>query len=164
MQPQPPNIQQKPLHHAEITRLSHDGRGIANVNGKITFLHGGLPGEQVEFIYLKKHSKYDEGQVVSVTNPSAGRVTPNCLHFGVCGGCTLQHLDPARQIAIKQEMLLEQLAHIGGIKPGAVLTPLISVTQGYRYKARLGVKYVTAKNKVLVGFREMNGRFLADID
>jgi 23S rRNA (uracil1939-C5)-methyltransferase len=158
------NIQQKPLHFGEITKLSHDGRGIAVINGKVTFLHGGLPGEHIEFFYLKKHAKYDEGQVVTVSQPSPDRVEPICAHYGVCGGCSLQHLAPTQQIAMKQGMLLEQFAFMGGVTPDTVLPPLTDATQGYRYKARLGVKYVHAKNKVLVGFRERNGRYVADIN
>lgn len=117
----------------------------------------------MEFTYLKKHSKYDEGQVIKVLQAAADRVEPICPHFGVCGGCSLQHLHPEKQIQYKQNILLEQLLHIGGITPKAVLPPLKSPTSGYRHKARLGVKFVIKKNKVLVGFHELNGRYLADI-
>lgn len=148
---------------ATITTLSHDGRGIAHINGKTTFLRGGLPEEHVEFSYLKKHAKYDEGQVVSVLKAAAERIQPICPHFGICGGCSLQHMHPQAQILAKQNILLEQLLHIGGVIPQTLLPPLTSNTGGYRSKARLGVKYVEAKNKVLVGFRELNGRYIADI-
>ncbi|MFT3742380.1 MAG: 23S rRNA (uracil(1939)-C(5))-methyltransferase RlmD [Gammaproteobacteria bacterium] len=148
---------------AQVTGLSHEGRGIASVNGKVTFLRGGLPGEQVEFQYLKRRSQFDEGEVVNVIEPAPQRTTPVCPHFEICGGCSLQHLSPEAQIALKQTLLLEQLAHLN-IQAEHILPPLTSPTVGYRYRARLGVKYVKAKNKVLVGFRETNGRYIADID
>lgn len=158
-------LQQKPQHSAKVIRLSHDGRGVANVDGKVTFLHGGLPNETVSFVYRKKHANYDEGQVIAVKeDPHPHRVTPDCAHFGICGGCSLQHLSSTQQIIVKQNILLEQLAHTGGITPKNVLPPLTGNTIHYRHKARLGVKYVRAKHKVLVGFREIEGRFLADIE
>ncbi|HVV68321.1 MAG TPA: 23S rRNA (uracil(1939)-C(5))-methyltransferase RlmD [Gammaproteobacteria bacterium] len=148
---------------ATITGLSHEGRAITSVNGKITFLFGGLPGETVKFVYLKKHGQYDEGQVVEVLQSSPDRIPPVCAHFGDCGGCRLQHFAHHGQLAAKQQLFLDQLAHIGGTKPHRVLPALTSPTTGYRYKARLGVKFVRAKNKVLVGFHEINGRYLVDM-
>lgn len=152
------------IFQTDITSLSHDGRGIAHVNGKTTFLHGGLPGETVTFTYLKRFGKYDEARVMSVLTAAAERVKPPCAHFGTCGGCSLQHLNHAHQIAHKERVLLEQLQHIGKITPEQVLPPLTGPTTGYRNKARLGVRYVRKKEKMLVGFRELDGRFLADID
>lgn len=154
---------QGPLE-ANVTALSHDGRGIAHINGKTTFLHGGLPGETVQFTYLNRHGKYDEGKVVAVITAAAERVEPPCAHFGTCGGCSLQHLAHAQQVAHKERVLLEQLQHIGGTVPAQILPPLTGPTQGYRNKARLGVRYVYKKEKLLVGFRELNGRYLADIE
>lgn len=147
-----------------ITGLSHEGRGIASANGKVKFLRGGLPGETVTAVDLKKHRSYDEGVVTDVLQASAQRVEPPCPHTHVCGGCALQHFDPEQQILFKQQTLLEQLQHIAGVVPENILPPLTSPSTGYRHKARLGVKYVAAKQKVLVGFRELNGRYLADID
>ena len=149
---------------AEIQKLSHEGRGIAYINGKITFLLGGLAGEKVEFKYLKQHRSFDEGQVTQVLEASPQRVTPPCPHFGVCGGCSLQHLQPEAQIKLKEAFLLEQLQHISGTQPESVAPPLVGPSLGYRSKARLGVKYVAAKNKVLVGFREVNGRYITDMN
>lgn len=153
----------KKTHIAHITHLSHDGRGIANLNGKVTFLRGGLAGEKVEFTYLKQHRQYDEGQVLDVLEAAAERIAPVCEHFGVCGGCSLQHMQPTQQITMKQLALLDQLARIGGTQPETILPPLTAQTTGYRHKARLGVKYVPAKGKVLVGFRELNGRYITDM-
>lgn len=152
------------VHNARITKLSHEGRGIAHINGKTTFIDGALPGEDVSFIYTSRKSKYDEGQLVEVLNAAAIRAVPLCQHYGVCGGCSLQHVQPEAQIALKQEMLLEQLAHFGGVKPEQILPPLTGPVWGYRRKARLGVKFVTKKQRLLVGFREKNGRYLADIN
>ncbi len=150
---------------AEIESLAHDGRGVAHVDGKVTFIHGGLPGERVMFRYIGKRSKLDEGIAVSVeNNPSPDRVEPLCPHFGVCGGCALQHLDSRKQILAKQEILLDALNHIGKVEVAEVLPPLrLEQPWGYRRKARLGVKYVPKKGKVLVGFRERGTPYLADL-
>ncbi len=147
-----------------IDRLSHEGRGIAMVNGKKKFLQNGLPHETVIAIDTRRHSTYDEGEVMEVLSASTDRIDPVCPHTQICGGCSLQHMNPDSQLQFKQTVLMEQLQHIGGITPIHILAPLKSPTVGYRHKARLGVKYVGAKQKVLVGFREKNGRYLADID
>lgn len=149
---------------ASIKSFSHDGRGIAAIDGKTTFIFGALPGETVEFTYTACHSKFDEGKVVNVITPAPERVTPNCQHFGVCGGCSLQHIASTTQIKHKQTMLLEQLKHFGNIVPKEILSPLTSDVWGYRHKARLGVRYVTKKATVLVGFREQNSNFLAQLE
>lgn len=154
----------KTLLNAHITSLSHDGRGIAHVNGKTTFIENALPDEEVGFNYLHQHAKYDEGKATSVLSPSKDRVTPECPHFGVCGGCSLQHLNHHKQLQLKQQTLLEQLQHFGQITPLNISPPITGPIWGYRHKARLGVKFVTKKNKVLVGFREKNGHYLADLE
>ena len=149
---------------ATIESLSHDGRGVVHIDGKAVFIHGGLPGEEVLFTYSKQRRKYDEGQVVEVIKPSSERVEPACPHFGVCGGCSLQHLDPAAQLRHKQQTLLDALEHIGKVKPAEILPPLeLDDHWGYRRKARLGAKYVTKKGKVLVGFRERGSSFITDL-
>lgn len=148
---------------AYVTKLSHDGRGIAYLNGKTTFIDGALPEEEIAFIYTSRKSKYDEGKIQEVITPSAMRTEPRCKHYGICGGCGVQHIAAQAQIRLKQAMLLEQLAHFGGIQPQEILPPLTGPVWGYRRKARLGVKYVAKKSKVLVGFREKNGRYLADL-
>ena len=128
-----------------IEALAHDGRGIAHMNGKTTFIHGALPKEDVEFHYTATHSQYDEGAAETVKLSTVDRVTPRCSHFGVCGGCVLQHLDAKKQIFYKQDWLLENLHRIGQVEPGNILTPLTGPHWGYRYKARLSVKYVAKK-------------------
>jgi len=149
---------------ASVESLSHEGRGIARVNGKTVFVDGALPGEQVRFQYTRKRGQFDEGRTVEVMEPSAMRVEPRCRYYGMCGGCSLMHLDNGEQILHKQSVLLEQLQHIAGLEPERVLPPLSASHWGYRRKARLGAKYVTGKEKVLVGFREKHSSFIADID
>lgn len=147
-----------------ITALSHDGRGITHINGKTTFVEGALIGEQVEFEYIKFKSRYDEAKVSRILQGVAGRQTPDCDFFNICGGCSLQHMDSQNQLQHKQAVLLEQLEHIGKVTPLELLPPMESPSIHYRRKARLGVRYVIKKEKLLIGFREKNGRYLADIE
>ncbi len=149
----------------EIESLSHDGKGVAHVEGKTVFVTGSLPGETVMARYLKKQKRYDEATVTEVIRPSDQRIEPRCKQFGVCGGCSLQHLSDADQIEAKQASLLETLSRIGKVTPECVLPPLINDSPwGYRRKARLGVKYVEKKGKVLVGFREKGTGLLTDTE
>ncbi len=147
----------------EITDLIHDGRGVAHVDGKAIFVSGALPGERVRARLNARHRHFDEAQTEEVLLASPDRVEPRCAHFGICGGCSLQHLSPAAQIAAKQKILLENLERIGKVTPVITLAPLTDLAWGYRRKGRLSVKYVEKKGRLLVGFRESNGRFVADI-
>jgi 23S rRNA (uracil1939-C5)-methyltransferase len=146
-----------------ITGFSHEGRGIAYIGGKTTFVENALPGETVLIHYVKKHRQYDEAKAVEILDRSPDRVTPLCVHYGTCGGCSLQHLSTDAQLRHKEKVLLEQLAHIAGIQPKTLLPSLRAASWGYRRRARLGVKYVAKKQAVLVGFREKNGRYLAQL-
>lgn len=148
---------------ARIDSLAHDGRGVAHVGGKATFIDGALPGEEVLFVYRLQRKRYDEGDVVEIIAPSPQRVTPRCPHYTVCGGCSLQHLAPAAQIQMKEELLLEDLRRIGDVVPEEVMPPLIGPHWGYRRRARLGAKYVEKKQAMLVGFRERRSSYLADL-
>ena len=150
---------------AEISSMGHDGRGVARIEGKATFVHGALPGEKVNFRYLNRRRSHDEGQVVSVIRPSEDRVEPRCDHYGVCGGCSLQHLQPSMQMQAKQVALMDNFQQIGGVEPESILPPIVNDSPwGYRRKARLGVKDVARKGKVLVGFRERGSSFVADLE
>jgi 23S rRNA (uracil1939-C5)-methyltransferase len=149
---------------AEIGSLTHDGRGLAHIAGKTVFIHGALPGERVRFRYTKLQRRHDEGAVTEVIAASPQRVEPRCPHFGLCGGCSLQHLEAGAQIAMKQEILADVLRRIGRVEPEEWLPPLAAEHWGYRRKARLGVKLVEKKGKVLVGFRERGNNFLADLE
>ncbi|GMR07114.1 MAG: 23S rRNA (uracil(1939)-C(5))-methyltransferase RlmD [Gammaproteobacteria bacterium] len=148
---------------ATIESLSHDGRGVTHIDGKATFIDGALPGEEIRFKYTRVSRKYDEGSVIDIVHSSTHRVEPHCRHFSICGGCSLQHMDPSAQIASKQDVLLSNLKHIGNVSPESVLSPLTGPYWGYRNKARLGARYVQKKNRLLVGFREKRNSFIADL-
>jgi 23S rRNA (uracil1939-C5)-methyltransferase len=153
----------EPVADIVIESLAHDGRGVARLDGKTIFIDGALPGERVAIEYLATHRKFDEARAAAIHQASPDRVTPRCLHFGVCGGCSLQHLEAGAQIRAKQQVLLDNLKHIGGVLPEAVLAPLTGPVWGYRNKARLGVKDVIKKGRVLVGFRERRAGYIADL-
>jgi 23S rRNA (uracil1939-C5)-methyltransferase len=148
---------------ADIVDLSHEARGVARIEGKTVFVADALPGERVVLRRVGRHRNYDEAILEQVLSASPDRVTAACPHFGTCGGCALQHLDPAAQIAFKQSQLLENLARLGGVEPGRVLEPLTGPSWGYRRRARLGVKLVPRKGRVLVGFRERSAPYVADL-
>ncbi len=148
----------------EIESLVHDGRGLAHVDGKAVFIDDALPGEEVSFLYTGRARKHDEGTLCEIFRASPHRVEPKCSGFAVCGGCSLQHLDPEQQILAKQQTLLDNLERIGKVTPERVLTPLTGPVWQYRHKARLGVKHVRKKHRVLVGFREKHKPYVADIE
>ena len=148
----------------QIESLSHDGRGVARINGKTVFIDGALEGERVKFRYSKKHSKYDEGRVVEILTSAPDRVEAKCQHYGVCGGCSLMHMAPEAQLALKQKTLMEQMSHFGHIEPEQWIEPMTGPLWGYRRKARMGVKHVPKKERVLVGFREKGTPYLALLD
>jgi len=149
---------------ANIESLSHEGRGVAHIDGKTVFIDGALPGERVEFKYISKRSKFDEGVTDNVITANKQRIEPKCEYFGYCGGCSLQHMQSEAQLEHKQSVLLEQLTHLGKVQPVSILPPLKGPLFGYRHKARLAVKHVIKKEKVLVGFREKRSSFVADIN
>ncbi len=147
-----------------IESLAHDGRGVAHVDGKVVFIDEALPGEEVEFIYTDSRRDYAEGRVETLLNRSEIRVEPECPHFGMCGGCSFQHVKNDQQILLKQELLVEQFNRIGKVEIPQIWAPLTGPYWGYRRKARMGVKYVAKKGRVLVGFRERRNPFLAEIE
>ncbi len=153
----------EPVAQISIESLGHDGRGVTHLDGKAVFIDGALPGEVVSFEYLASRKKYDEGRVLEVLQASPDRVEPRCPHFGLCGGCSLQHLEANAQILAKQQVLLDNLGRIGKVEPEAVLEPLTGPVWGYRTKARLGAKYVIRKGRLLVGFREKRMPYVADL-
>ncbi len=149
-------------HEVVIEGMSHEGRGIARINGKTVFVAGALPGERVQIRIHRRARQFDQASTLAVLEPSPQRIEPGCDAYSVCGGCSLQHLAADDQIEFKQQMLLEQFAH-AGITVGEILPPLRSGSWGYRRKARLGVKHVPAKQRVLVGFRERATPYIADM-
>lgn len=149
----------------EITKLSHDGRGVGrDLTGKTVFIDGVLPGEQVTYQVTRHNRRYNEAMVLEIQNPAAERVEPKCKHFLICGGCSQQHISSEVQLASKQQSVLEQLEHFGQVKPVNILPPLTGPIWGYRNKGRLGVRYVIKKEQLLVGFREKQKNYLAQLD
>lgn len=159
-----PTIALPPIQSAFIESLDQEGRGVAHVEGKTVFIDGGLPQEHVTYQSHQIKHTFEVAHVVEVRKQSNQRVKPQCPHFGVCGGCKLQHLDFAAQVAAKQRLLENDFRHIGKVKPVNMLPPLYGPTWGYRHKARLSVKYVEKKQRVLVGFNEKSTRFVSDMN
>lgn len=152
------------IEYAEIESLDHEGRGVAHLAGKAIFVDGALPGESVSIRRTRRQRRYDEAVVVEVLRAAPERATPRCRHYGTCGGCSLQHLDHAAQLAAKGRIVSEALERIGGIRPERWLAPLTGPVWGYRRRARLGCKHVDKKGKVFVGFRERGSPLLADLE
>lgn len=148
---------------AEIEDFCHDGRGLSHVDGRVVFVEGALPGERVEMEYIAVKRDFAETRVTQVFEASPLRVEPKCEYYGVCGGCSLQHLEPELQIEIKQRILEQQFRRIGRLEPVPFWPPIRGPLWAYRHKTRLGVKYLAKKQRVLVGFREKSGRYLADM-
>lgn len=156
-------IDQTPFE-LQIIDLSHDGRGVARrEGGKTVFVADALPGERVLARQTGRSRHFDEAATLEVLEASPDRVAPRCAHFGVCSGCVLQHLDESRQILAKQRVLLESFERIGHVAPGAVLPPLTGGAWRYRRKGRFSVRRVEKKDRTLVGFRERDPRFVADL-
>ncbi len=148
----------------EIADLSHDGRGVARREGdKVAFVAGALPGEIVLAEPTARNRHFDEARTLQVLQASSQRVAPRCPHFGVCAGCVLQHLAEDQQILAKQQVLTDNLERIGHVTPQVVLPALSGASWGYRRKGRFSVRRVEKKDKTLVGFREQDPRFVADL-
>ncbi len=148
---------------ATVIDVTSDGKGVVDVDGKRVFVHGAITGETIRFQRRKKRRKYDEGVLVEVTDISPERIEPICEYFEFCGGCSLQHMRASAQVTLKQAMLTESLKRIGSVQPGRILEPVTGSYRGYRRKARLAVKHVIKKNRVLVGFRERNKPYVTDM-
>lgn len=150
----------------DILDLSHDGRGVARRDGegsKVTFVSGALPGEVVMAEQTARSRHFDEARMLEVVEASPLRVQPRCPHFGTCAGCVLQHLQEDEQIVAKQRVLMDNLQRIGHVQPQQVLPPLVGDSWGYRRKGRFSVRRVEKKDRTLVGFREQDPRFVADL-
>jgi 23S rRNA (uracil1939-C5)-methyltransferase len=147
-----------------IESVDHEGQGVArSAEGKTVFVEGALAGELVEVRITRKKPSYDKAAVERVLSASVNRVTPRCPHFGVCGGCSMQHLDPHAQVAVKQRVLEDNLQRIGGVTPDTVFPPIVGPFWGYRHRARLSVRHVEKKGGVLVGFHEKRSSYVADM-
>lgn len=151
-----------PVSEALIESIDHEGVGVAHVDGKVTFIDGGLTGERVAFVRRRSRGRFDLGTVTQVLHESPQRVAPRCRYFGACGGCAMQHVDAFAQVAAKQRVLEDNLARLGKVRPEMILPPVVGPAWGYRNRARLSVHYVAKKGGVLVGFHERRSSFVAD--
>jgi len=158
------------MHTIKIRSFDMEARGIGHLEnedgsqGKVVFVEGALPGELVGFSTYRKKPSFEMANLTEVVKESSVRVNPKCAYFGVCGGCSMQHLEPMAQVAMKQRILEDNLSHIGKIKPEMMLRPVFGPTWGYRYRARLSVRDVKKKGVVLVGFHERKSRFVANME
>jgi len=137
---------------------------VASWDGKKVFVHGALPGEQVQVQITQRSRRYDEGFALSISQAAAERVTPACVHYGMCGGCALQHLSSEGQLLAKQDSLVQNLERIGQVRPKSLLPPLQGPQWHYRRKARLSVRWVHKKESALVGFRERSSGYVTEMD
>jgi len=156
-------IQQAAPETAVVQDMTVEGRGLATVDGKRVFIEGAITGESVSFRRVRRHRDYDEAELLGVEAPAAGRTQPRCAYFGSCGGCSLQHLDGTAQLELKERTLLESLRRIGAVEPARLLPPVSGPAWGYRRRARLGVRDVAAKGRVLVGFSERHSPRVTDM-
>jgi len=147
----------------DVVSLDQEGRGLARVEGKAIFVEGALTGERVLAATIKRKPNFEIARADVILKPSAARVEPLCPHFNVCGGCTLQHLDPAAQVAAKQRTLEDALWHIGRVRAQTILPAIHGPAWGYRQRARLSVRHVPKKGGVLVGFHERKSSYVADM-
>jgi 23S rRNA (uracil1939-C5)-methyltransferase len=146
-----------------IESLDHEARGVTRLAGKTIFVEGALPGECVEYSCYKRKPSYEIARVDRVIKASASRVEPGCPHFGVCGGCSLQHLEPSAQVAVKQRLLESNLWHLGRLSAGQVYAPIQGSPWGYRFRARLSARLVPKKGGMLIGFHERRSSYVADM-
>lgn len=158
------NIYPPKQYLATIESMDQEARGVSHIDGKTIFIEGALTGEKVSYKSLQRKTSYEFARVIDVLKPSNQRVTPKCPHYGMCGGCSLQHLDFSAQVAAKQRMLETTIWHMSRVRPEMMLPPIYGPAWGYRHKARLRVKYVPPKGRVLVGFNEKSTRFVADMN
>lgn len=149
----------------KVESLDLEAQGVAhNAEGKVVFIEGALPGEEVRVSVLRRKNNWEQATIVDLRRESSQRVTPRCRHFGTCGGCKMQHLHVGAQVATKQRALEDGLWHLGKVKAERVLRPIEGPAWGYRYRARLSVRHVVKKGKVLVGFHERKSSYVADMD
>ncbi len=156
----------------EVESLDLEAQGVAHRRGgdgegKVVFIEGALPGERVQVNVSRRKNAWEQGPVSAIARESAQRVHPGCPHFGLhagaCGGCKMQHLHPTAQVAVKQRVLEDNLWHLAKVRPAQLLRPIEGPAWGYRWRARLSVRYVIKKGTVLVGFHERKSRYVADM-
>ena len=148
------------VYEIDIESLSHEGRGISHIDNKVIFTRGALPGERVVASRTLSRAKYEEADIIEVIKSSPERIEPKCKVYGICGGCSFQHLSSPNQINAKHDWLQSAFLGQAKVQPKEWLEPVQVESWGYRRKARLGVRYVAKKEKVLVGFRERKSSFV----
>ena len=154
-----------PPEQGLVAGLTHEAEGVVRGDAtKTVFVGGSLPGEQIRFQRVRRHRSHDEGQLQEVLQASPDRVTPRCAHFGVCGGCALQHLQESRQVEFKSRELADVLQRVARATPDEWLPPLLGPSWAYRRRARLGARYVPKKGRVIVGFRERLAPYIAALE
>ena len=151
------------MQPVRIESLDQEGRGIAHADGKVIFINGALPGELVTYAPYLKKPKYELAQLQQVLRPSFARTEPRCRHFGICGGCSMQHLDARAQVAAKQRVLEDSLRHIGKVRSGSILPAIYGAPWGYRHRARFSARYVAKKGGALIGFPRKRSSYVADM-
>ncbi|NCV33738.1 MAG: TRAM domain-containing protein, partial [Betaproteobacteria bacterium] len=158
------DLDSAPLLTLEIESVDLEGRGVSRADGKVVFVDNGLPGERVLARIVKQGARFDRAHAIRVIRASSGRVEPRCRYFGVCGGCSMQHIDADTQLAIKQRVLEDQLWHLARLRPQTMLAPIAGPAWSYRRRARLSVRDVQKKGEVLVGFHERASSYVAQMD
>ena len=149
----------------KVESLDLEAQGVAhNAAGKVVFIEDALPGEEVQVQVTRRKNNWEQATMTAMRRESSQRVTPQCPHFGDCGGCKMQHFHVSAQVATKQRALEDALWHLGKVRPEQVLRPIEGPAWGYRYRARLSVRFVVKKAKVLVGFHERKSSFVADME
>ena len=151
------------LLNVRIESVDLDGQGIAHAGGKVVFVQGGLPGEQIEARVLRSKPRFDVADIQRIAQPNPNRIDPRCPSYGICGGCNLQHADLRAQVAYKQRVLEDTLWHLGRVRPAQMLPPMEGPTWGYRFRARLAVRDVPSKGGVLIGFHEKKSSYVTDL-
>lgn len=146
-----------------IESVDFEGKGVARVDGKTVFIDGALANEKVKIEIIKRKPSFDKAKIVEILEPSPHRVTPECPNYGMCGGCSMQHISFEEQVNIKQKVLVDNFAHIGGVAAEEILPPLKGVPWGYRHRGRLSARFVMKKGGALVGFREKASQYVADM-
>jgi 23S rRNA (uracil1939-C5)-methyltransferase len=149
---------------AAVVGLTHDGQGVADVDGERVFVAGALPGETALLSLARRRRRYREATLVELVTKSEDRIEPPCPHFGRCGGCAVQHMTYAAQVRFKQKVVSDALERVAGIAASEWLPPLTGAQWHYRRRARLGVRFVEAKGRSLVGFKERASRYVTDMD
>ena len=146
-----------------IESLDHEARGITRLEGKTIFVEGALPGEKVEYSSIRRKPTYEVARTDRILKASPDRVAPKCPHYGVCGGCSMQHLDPTAQVAAKQRVLESNLWHLGRLRAEQLYAPIHGPSWGYRFRARLTARFVAKKGGMLIGFHEKKSSYIADM-